>query len=253
MSSAQDTTGLRATRTGRRPKFSKGHDLIIIRDVAAARAHLALNGATKERFDIAAKRSNATTKLSCTVTWKAVQDKYKRVQQGFDERDAVDQRMSGIGGEVDEMDELLMGMKEERADFRAHKDAVRKAVEAPEAEKERVGVLVCARAMSRSGRKVLDLIGTKGDGATEQTPRKRTPRKSGNSAAFSNLLDDDISTFTSALKASDEARNDLERKRLALDQARFDDSVANRAEERAERSRVELEKFKIMMEMFKGE
>jgi len=103
-----------ATRLGRRPKFTASDDLVLLREVSAARAHVAPNGATRERFDIAARRSNATKKLSCTVTWKAVQDRYKRLQQRYNTRDAIDQQMSGIGGEVGEMEELLSTMKEEK-------------------------------------------------------------------------------------------------------------------------------------------
>ena len=134
-------------RTGRRPKFTPDDDLVLVREVAAERAHIAPNGATKERFETASKKANATRRLTCPVTWKSVQDRYKRIQARFDEHDKIDGLMSGVGGDLGEMQELLSSMKEARQDLLNSKSASRKAAQEREAEKERLGGIVRAKAM----------------------------------------------------------------------------------------------------------
>lgn len=56
------------TRVGHRPNLTANNDLTIAREVATAQARVAPNGATRERFDVAANRANATLKLSYNVT-----------------------------------------------------------------------------------------------------------------------------------------------------------------------------------------
>lgn len=69
-----------------------------MREVAASQAHIAPNGATKERFETAAQKANATRRLTCPVTWKSVQDRYKRIQTRFDDREKIEGLMNGVGG-----------------------------------------------------------------------------------------------------------------------------------------------------------
>ena len=52
-------------------------------------------------------------------TCKSVRDHYGRIQEKFDKRDNCERRMSGIGGEVGETDELLMEMRQARDDILA--------------------------------------------------------------------------------------------------------------------------------------
>ena len=105
------------SRPGRRPKFTPFDDLVLVREVAAAKAHVAPNGTTKERFETAAKKANTTKRLSCPVTCKSIQYRYKHIQGRFDDHDRVDALMSGVGGEVGEMEELLISMREARQDM----------------------------------------------------------------------------------------------------------------------------------------
>ena len=86
-------------------------------EVAAAKAHIAPLGRTRERFEIAESKANASSKLATEVTWKAIQDRYKRLQSRFDRNERVEAAMTGVGGEYGEMEELLNTMREARQDL----------------------------------------------------------------------------------------------------------------------------------------
>ena len=58
--------------------------------------------------------------------------------------------MSGVGGEVGEMEELLSSMRKARQDMLESRSASKKAAQKREAEKERLGAIIRARAMSRA-------------------------------------------------------------------------------------------------------
>ena len=78
---------------GRRAKFSPSEDLDIVREVAAAKAHIAPMGQTRQRFEIAASKANASRKFAAEVTWKAFQDLYKRLQSRLDRNERVEAAM----------------------------------------------------------------------------------------------------------------------------------------------------------------
>lgn len=61
-------------------------------------------------------KANDTKRLRCTISWKFLQDLYNRIQSRFDTDDLTDHRMSVIGEEVPEMDDILAIMKEMRDD-----------------------------------------------------------------------------------------------------------------------------------------
>lgn len=98
---------------GRRSKLSKEEDLLLLRYVAAARTHVPPKGETRERFEIASSKANATKKLSTNIAWKPMQYRYKRLQGRYDEDETTEIRMSGLGGEVGEKEELLAGMRKD--------------------------------------------------------------------------------------------------------------------------------------------
>lgn len=61
-----------------------------------------------------------TAKLNCIksmisrVTCKALQDRYEHIQSLYDDGAHTQRKMSGIGGEVSEMEEVLAVMKQDR-------------------------------------------------------------------------------------------------------------------------------------------
>ena len=70
------------------------------------------------------------------------------MQDAFERRDAADRRLSGVGGEIGELDELLGMMGEARNDMEKEKKAVAAAQEEREARKVRVGKALVARSLT---------------------------------------------------------------------------------------------------------
>ena len=62
----------------KRGKFVPAEDLIIIREVAALGAHVASYGKGRQTFENVAVGVNRNPHMSQKVSWKSVQDRYKR-------------------------------------------------------------------------------------------------------------------------------------------------------------------------------
>lgn len=113
------------TKSGRHSRFTPQQDLAIVREVAAVRAHLAEYGETKKRFATVAERvgENAHFRGMESIGWKTAQDRYKRLQDQYDKSDSENQRLSGVGGgEMGELADLLMTLREARDDWDAQKN-----------------------------------------------------------------------------------------------------------------------------------
>jgi hypothetical protein len=67
-------------RVGRRPKFTEEEDLILVREVAAAKAHVAGHGEKRERYETVALRVNGNPAVLVHVNAKSVQDRYVKLQ-----------------------------------------------------------------------------------------------------------------------------------------------------------------------------
>lgn len=59
--------GQRAPGVCRRSKFTEEDYILLLREVAAAKAHVVLNGETRQRFGRAAAKINATKRLSSCI------------------------------------------------------------------------------------------------------------------------------------------------------------------------------------------
>ena len=114
--------GGRPPKAGRISKFTPQEDLIITQEVAAAAAHLAPHGKIHTRFEKAAEAAKANPNFTPQVTGKSVQDRFKKLLDDFASRDAKDSNLSGVGGEIGELDDLLCDMLEARRDRDAKKD-----------------------------------------------------------------------------------------------------------------------------------
>lgn len=115
--------------------------------MAACKAHIALSGETRERFELTACKTNATKKLPEIVTWKGLQNRYRRLQEKFDEGDRGQCRMSRFGSEVGEMEEMLALMMEDCDELGTEKNAKKDKEDNKEREKERLGAVIRARVM----------------------------------------------------------------------------------------------------------
>ena len=238
-------------RGGRRPKFTPDDDLIIAREVSAAKAHIAGCGDINNRFAQAASRANLNKKLSQKVTAKSIQDRYKKIQHGFDRRDAADRKLSGVGGEIGELDELLGMMAEGRNDVEKEKMAVKAAQEEKEAKKERVGRELVASSLIRKRGSSADEGYTEGDNDVDMgSAKKRRGR-------VHTLAENELKGFGNALKESDLARISFEQKKLDFEREKMvaereerEKDRALRREERDAHNELELEKFKLLIGAF---
>ena len=143
----------RKGRSGRHSRFSVQGDLVIVREVAAAGAHIATYGNTRALFEKATDICNDNVVMVSVVSWKQVQDRYTRLQASFDREDGLTHNRSGIGGgELSELNELLSQMRETRVDLRAKRNNDKDKVAKEEEAKDRIGRDLMAAATTRSKR-----------------------------------------------------------------------------------------------------
>lgn len=119
----------RTTKLERRPSFSPMHNLIIVREVSAAKAHLVPFGEAHKRFSTAAVRANENPNLSAKVTSKRLQDRYKNLIEAFEKCDTGERVMSGVGCEVGHIQDLMGAMVDTQKDLNATKTCERIRIE----------------------------------------------------------------------------------------------------------------------------
>lgn len=239
-------------KSGRHSRFTAEEDLLIVREVCAAQAHIASFGETRTRFENAATKANENPLLRARVTWKSIQDRYKRLQETFEKGQDAQQVLSGVGGgAMGEIEELLLGMREAKDDLAGRKRANKKRQAELDEKKDRAGRELVAAASKRRERETSK--DDEEEDSKEGTPRLRKVKRAGMSSG----IGDDMEAFGRHLRDSDLARIELDRERLTFERERFDKDLQERERERAERkeerehtAKVELEKFKLFMEAF---
>ena len=243
-----------SARRGRRPKFTPAEDLILVREVAAAKAHISVFGEKGGRYAKAAENANGNTALLSKVTGKSIQDRYIKLQAAFDKGDAKEFKMSGMGGEVGEIEELLAMMKEARDDLDKQQKAETDAKKERDEEKERLGNELVARALQRTGRTSSD--GEDEEDAEAPSKAKRAKRNNKNTA---DPFSGEMERFAECLRDADLAKVEVERDRLELERERMkmdrEERMKERElrrEERVASNKLELEKFKLMLEVLKS-
>lgn len=266
------------TKAGRHSKFNAEQDIAIVREVAAAEAHLSSYGETRRRFNLVAEKLKDCPLFEQTPSWKQIQDRYKRLQDQYDSQDKDNLRLSGVGGgEMGELADLLMSMREARDDMLAQKDATKEEERKRETEKEIIGEHLMAAATSRRNSVAVDKDNEDNDDLdvlSNESSRKK--RKLGR---MENGLRNEMDAFGEHMKEADLARVELEQRRLDFERERHqherEDRVTDREERKLEReaerkerreereeerrerrderehqSKLELEKFKLMMDVF---
>ena len=131
--------------------------------------------------------------------------------------------MSGIGGEVGEMDELLMEMRQARDDVLAQKACEKTAQQERDDEKDSIGRELVA---SASKRKKEELQSASDD---EEMGSGRKKVKTKGLRVDSSM---DMAAFSLNLRDADLARVELDRERLQFERER---SEADRSERERER------------------
>ena len=113
----------KSSKFGRKSTFTAEEDLLIAREVAARKGHIADFGRKGATFDEVRKGLVSTGIIKQDVEAKSIQDRYNRMQREFDKKDRKHSKMSGLDGEATEVDELLSSMKEARDDLLKQKEA----------------------------------------------------------------------------------------------------------------------------------
>ena len=157
------------------------------------------------------------------VTWKTVQDRYKRLQDQFDESDNEQVRLSGVsGGEMGDLSELLRTMREAWEDFEAKKNAEKDATKRHEQEKERIGSTLVLAATKRGRDKesrieeaVYDSEEALIDTDVNANKSKKAKRSIGH------YISGDIERFGEHLRATDMVRIELDRECLQFEHERY--------------------------------
>lgn len=128
-------------KAGRHLRVMAAQDLIIASKVAAAKAHMPNYLETIKRSEsVAAKVNPSAAFENDHVKWKSVQDRYKRMQEHYGMQEDGDVRLSGVsGGEMGELADLRMAMREAKDDWEAQKNATKTSEQKKEEEKERMG------------------------------------------------------------------------------------------------------------------
>lgn len=96
---------------------------MIFREVSARKAHIADFGQKGAKFEEVTKALVATGVFKAELESRSIRDRYTRMQRDFDKDDLELSKMSGVGEEVTEAEELLSSMREAREDLMKHKEA----------------------------------------------------------------------------------------------------------------------------------
>lgn len=140
-------TGVKA---GWRPEFTPVEDLIIVREVSASKAHIAPYAEIGDRFNTPSDKSNDNPQMSKKLTAKSLQDRYKKLQDQFHVYDTKHRVIGGVGGDIDELDELLGGIAEAGKDTEDTKCAEKAAKRPSEDERVRIGKALIDQSLRRS-------------------------------------------------------------------------------------------------------
>ena len=219
----------------RRSQFSTAENLIIIQKVAASKAHIASHGETMARFKAATNKANANPSFVHSVNAKSIQDRFLRLVEDFETRDAQDKMMSGVSGEIGEVDALLGDIVEARKDLATKKKGDADAKSDQEKKKLAAGREIILQSLKNKAKRGKGSSSdTDSDTSKEVTPKKRRVGR---------MEDQDgMAAFGEAIKALDLARCEVDRKRLNSEAKKFEQEVLDRSAERAERAEERQEK-----------
>lgn len=138
-----------ATRTGRYSRFTAEEDLVLLREVLAANAHVAAFGENGKQYGEAARKFNANHSVVQAVTWNSMRDSYKRLQEQFDKSDNANQHLSNVGREIGEMGDQLLATREARDDMAVQKTGKKTTQQETDREKAMIGQVLVEMSLKR--------------------------------------------------------------------------------------------------------
>ena len=195
---------------------------------------------------------------------KKVRDRYERLQKDFDENHSKESRMSGVGGEVGLVEELLSKMREDREGERQRLCEKKERIKERDNRKRKAGKYLIAHAKNFNGVDGED-VGSDGESDHIEEEYRRTQKKRRNVSHEQNV-DGEIDRLSASLNKMDEKRIAVENNRLRMDEKRMEmekierekdgqlrrDEMENertiRREERESNSKLELENFSMMLQ-----
>lgn len=134
----------------RRPKFNPDQDHVILRELEASKAYIAVYDNKKLLYRKSEDGCNRNLRLSAEqVDYKAVQDRYTFLQKDYDKKNRRESHMSSIGGEVGEAYELLGIIKDARDTKEAEENLDKAEREEREERKLRSGAALVCMATTR--------------------------------------------------------------------------------------------------------
>ncbi|CAN8062641.1 unnamed protein product [Agarophyton chilense] len=112
-------------KPGHHSHFSAAQ-LAMTREIAAAKAHKPAYCETRKRLELAASRISANPLFPTPVSCKTFRDRSKRLPETYDAADNQNQRLFDVGGgQMGELADPFMSIKEARDDALAEKSAAR--------------------------------------------------------------------------------------------------------------------------------
>lgn len=246
---------------------------MLLREVLAADAHVAPHGTKQERFKGVADALEANVDFKVKIDAKSARDRYERLQKTFDQDDRRNAMMSGVGGEMTETQEMLSKMKEAREEVVMQRNLAQNEMRKRDERKIAAG----KRLVSNSTVPSTDVISNDGSESeaieSEVTPRaKRAKRISHrHQASSSSDMGTDLDRFSQLIRQTDSEQVSVEKERLIFEKEKHTDEMnirrgeredrqkalsdarEERKDERESRDRLELEKFKMMMDLLRKE
>lgn len=202
------------------------------------------------------------------VDGKSVQDRYERMQKAFDDGDKRDEKLSGVGGGLTEAEELLSMMREARDNALLERARGKKDKKSREMKKLAAGQRVVGSVMKLLSAAIV--VGEDEGENSKVESKGGGKRKKCRVINHAQRFEEEMKRFGPVLKECDEGLLEFERQKVELEKKRFDMESKERAEDQKERAaerelhreeqkadrettaRMEMEKFKVMMETLKS-
>lgn len=215
----------------------------MIKEIIAAKAHIAEKGTKMKRFDAAAARMNANPRFQPSVNGRSVSERFKVRMKAFVQMRNRDEASSGVAYEYSEAEILLEEIKSQMEAV----EALQHTEKEKESEQRRRKDEAAKRVLS-SANGILDVE----DDQIINTPRgPKRQRTNGPTFEFNNGLE----AFGASIEKSEGARMSLEQRRLEFEERVHNDMILERERDRADRRLAEerresreMERMKVFME-----
>lgn len=217
----------------------------MMKEIVAARAHIAEPGTKMKSFEKVAARLNANLRFQPVVNGRQISERLKTRMKSFITMRNADERASGVAYEYSEVEKILEDMK---GQMDAAEELKRKEEESEtdqRKKKEEAAKRILANATGGK-RKMKEDEEDSDECGTPRGPKRQ--RFGGTSVESNNGLE----AFGGSIEKSEAARLEFEHKRLESQQLMHREMIEERKTERAERRIEEERREKRDMERMKA-